>query len=69
MGNLTQEIEAIQAYIKLDDNVITHTKKFAELCGSEKGLIALKKSTLILAMSGLDLLSDWNMIKSLVEEN
>lgn len=58
MGNLTQELEGIHAYIKLDDNAITHTKKFAELCGSEKGLIALEKSSLVLAMSGLDLLID-----------
>lgn len=56
MGNVTQELEAIHAYIKLDDNAVTHTKEFAKLCGSEKGLIALEKSTLILAMSGLDLL-------------
>ncbi|MGL5595741.1 M20 family metallopeptidase [Cetobacterium sp.] len=58
MGNVTQELEAIHAYIKLDDNAITHTKEFAELCGSEKGLIALEKATLVLAMSGLDLILD-----------
>lgn len=58
MGNLTHEIPAIHAYIKLKDNAITHTREFALYSGGEEGKIALEKSSIILAMSGLDIFTD-----------
>ncbi|MEG2289194.1 MAG: M20 family metallopeptidase [Clostridium sp.] len=55
-GNLTHEIPAIQAYIKLNENAATHTTEFAEAAGGQEGKEALIKAIQILAMSGLDIL-------------
>lgn len=56
MGNVTHELPAIHAYIKLKEGAVTHTKEFANYSGGEEGKIALKKATVVLALSGLDLL-------------
>lgn len=58
MGNVTHILPGIHAYIKLSENAVTHTKEFAKLSGGEKGRVALQKSSIVLAMSGLDLLFD-----------
>lgn len=55
-GNLTHEIPAIQAYIKLKENTATHTEEFAVAAGGEEGKIALIKAVKVLAMCGVDVL-------------
>ncbi|MGO0904543.1 M20 family metallopeptidase [Clostridioides difficile] len=55
-GNLTHEIPAIQAYIKLKENAATHTEEFAVAAGGEEGKIALIKAIKVLAMCGVDVL-------------
>nr|UWI50929.1 M20 family metallopeptidase [Clostridioides difficile] len=55
-GNLTHEIPAIQAYIKLKENTATHTEEFAVAAGGEEGKIALIKAIKVLAMCGVDVL-------------
>lgn len=55
IGNVTHEIPAIQAYIKLDENAATHTIEFAKAAGGQEGKDALLKGIQVLAMSGLDL--------------
>lgn len=57
MGNVTHEIPAVHAYIKLKDNAITHTKEFAYYSGGKEGIEALEKASIVLAMSGLDLIN------------
>ncbi len=54
-GNLTHEIPAIQAYIKLKENTATHTDEFAVASG-EEGKVALIKAIKVLAMCGVDIL-------------
>ncbi|HBG1562387.1 TPA: M20 family metallopeptidase [Clostridioides difficile] len=55
-GNLTHEIPAIQAYIKLKENTATHTDEFAVAAGGEEGRVALIKAIKVLAMCGVDIL-------------
>lgn len=55
-GNLTHEVPAIQAYIKLKENTATHTEEFAVAAGGEEGKIALIKAIKVLAMCGVDVL-------------
>lgn len=55
IGNVTHEIPAIQAYIRLNENAATHTTEFAESAGGEEGKEALLKGIQVLAMSGLDI--------------
>ncbi len=54
IGNVTHEIPAIQAYIKLNENAATHTIEFAKSAGGQEGKDALTKGIQVLAMSGLD---------------
>lgn len=54
VGNVTHEIPAIQFYIRLDDNVGTHTTEFAKAAGSEPGKRTLHAAVKVLALSGLD---------------
>ncbi|MCI7795962.1 MAG: M20 family metallopeptidase [Lachnospiraceae bacterium] len=58
VGNVTHEIPAIQAYIRLQDGAATHTKEFAEAAGGEEGKRALLVAVQLLAMSGLDVLCE-----------
>ncbi len=55
-GNLTHEIPAIQAYIKLKENTATHTDEFVVAAGGEEGRVALIKAIKVLAMCGVDIL-------------
>lgn len=59
-GNVTHEIPAIQAYIKLRDHVATHTEEFREAAGGEEGKRALLQAVKVLAMSGLDIFMENN---------
>lgn len=58
VGNVTHEIPAIQFYVKLKENVGTHTKEFAVAAGGEEGKRNLHASVQLLAMSALDVLSE-----------
>lgn len=54
MGNVTHELSAIHAYIKLLDGGVTHTKEFARAAGAKEGELALSKAAKVLALSALD---------------
>ncbi|MEW8974138.1 MAG: M20 family metallopeptidase [Tissierellaceae bacterium] len=56
VGNVTHEIPAIQFYIKLKDNIGTHTIEFEKYSGNEYGKRTLNSAVKVLAMSGLDVL-------------
>ncbi|WP_242996895.1 hypothetical protein [Coprococcus sp. AF21-14LB] len=56
VGNVTHEIPAIQFYVKLKENVGTHTKEFAVAAGGEEGKRNLHTSVQLLAMSACDVL-------------
>ena len=58
VGNVTHEIPTIQFYVRLKENVGTHTKEFAEAAGGEEGKRNLHASVQLLAMSALDVLSE-----------
>lgn len=57
-GNVTHELPAIQAYIGLKEGVATHTREFAVAAGGEEGKRALNTAVKLLAMSGLDVLTE-----------
>ena len=65
VGNVTHEIPAIQFYVKLKENVGTHTKEFAVAAGGEEGKKNLHTSVQLLAMSACDVLlekEDWSSL-------
>src|SRR5699024_1243939 len=56
VGNVTHEISAIQFYIKLKEDIGTHTIEFEESAGNDDGRRVLNSAIKVLAMSGLDVL-------------
>lgn len=58
VGNVTHEIPAIQFYVKLKEQVGTHTREFGIAAGGEEGKRNLHVSVQLLAMSGLDVLTE-----------
>ena len=58
-GNLSQEVPAIHPYIAIaDDGISAHTAAFAEAAASERGLRGMMLAARCLALTGIDLLSE-----------
>ena len=60
VGNVSHEIPTIQFYVRLKENVGTHTKEFAEAAGGEEGKRTLHQAVKLLAMSALDVFNEYN---------
>ncbi len=58
VGNVTHEIPSIQFYVKLKENVGTHTREFALASGGEEGKKNLHTSVQLLALSACDVLME-----------
>ncbi|CAN5599746.1 hypothetical protein BH24DEI1_BH24DEI1_05480 [soil metagenome] len=58
MGNVSQRLPALHAYLAIDDEAQPHTAGFAEAARSERGDAAVLDGARILASLAHDLLSD-----------
>lgn len=55
-GNVTHEIPAAQYYVKLGDDIGTHTVEFEKAAGDSRGERCLKQSIKITSLTGYDLI-------------
>lgn len=58
VGNVTHALPAAQFYIGLGGGIGTHTAAFAELAGGPEGKRALNAAVKVLAMTGLDMMTE-----------
>lgn len=68
MGNVTQTLPGIHAYIGLGDDLVTHTPGFAQVAGSEKGQEAIIQAAGALAMTVIDLLTEPELVAQMKQE-
>lgn len=67
IGNVSQITAAIHPYIRLGD-ATTHTPEFAQLAGSEEGMIELNRAAKSLALTAYDLYSDQEAMRQVRNE-
>ena len=58
VGNVTHALPAAQFYIGLGGGIGTHTEQFATLSGGPEGKRALGAAVKVLAMTGLDMMTE-----------
>ncbi|CAG9607038.1 M20 family metallopeptidase [Pseudoneobacillus rhizosphaerae] len=69
MGNVSQVVPAIHPYIGLDSpGLIAHTKEFADLTITENSHQILSKGALALASTGLDLITNQEVLEKMKNE-
>jgi amidohydrolase len=68
MGNVTQTLPGIHAYIGLREGLVTHTPNFAEAAGSEEGREAVIQAARALAMTVIDLLARPELVVEMKRE-
>lgn len=69
MGDVSQVLPAIHGYIDITDgDVPGHSWKFVEAADSEKGYRAMVKAAKVLALIGVDVLSDQELVEEMWEE-
>ena len=68
-GNLSQELPAIHPYLAIaDEGISAHTPEFAEAAKSERGLQAMLLAARCLALTGIDLLTDPELMAQVKRE-
>ena len=65
MGNVTQIVPGLHAYISVGEGAITHTPEFADACTGERGARALRVGCKALALTGYDLISRPGVIEEI----
>ena len=68
MGNVSQQIPALHAYLAIDDHARPHTPEFAEAARSERGDAAVLDGARILGSLAYDLLVDETLLDEVKRE-
>ena len=68
MGNVSQQIPALHAYLAIDDHARPHTPEFAEAARSERGDAAVLDGARILGSLAYDLLVDKTLLDEVKRE-
>ncbi|GGJ99137.1 amidohydrolase [Lentibacillus kapialis] len=69
MGNVSKVVPAIHPFISLNEpGLVFHTKKFADKTVTKEGHQALSSGALALALTGYDILTDKELLKSIKSE-
>lgn len=68
VGNISQRIPAFQIMFGIGEPAILHTDSFAQACSGEKGVDIAIRAAKILAMTGVDLFNEPDLVKQAKEE-
>jgi hypothetical protein len=70
MGNVSTVVPSLHPFVAMAPrNVASHTLEFAQASVSPAGRAALERSVMALAMTGLDVLSDPDLVRRAREEH
>lgn len=68
VGNISQRIPAFQIMFGIGEPAILHTDSFAQACSGERGVDIAIRAAKILAMTGVDLFNEPDLVKQAKEE-
>lgn len=68
IGNISQRIPAFQIMIGVGSQAVPHTEAFAEACKGKRGAEIAIRAAKILAMTGMDLFEEPELVKKAKEE-
>jgi metal-dependent amidase/aminoacylase/carboxypeptidase family protein len=69
MGDVSQVVPSIHAYIKIcEEGIAAHSRAFAEAAISKRGLDVMLIAAKAMAMTGIDILTDPQMVKNMWHE-
>jgi amidohydrolase len=69
MGDVSQVVPSIHAYIKIcEEGIAAHSRAFAEAAISKRGLDVMLIAAKAMAMTGIDILTDPQMVKNMWDE-
>ena len=70
MGNVSYAVPTIQPFLSIsDEEVPGHSEAFVEAAKSEKGLDSIRIAATLLALTGLDLLTQTETLQAIKEEH